>query len=351
MGRYSGYDRLAASLSGQDVLIDSIWPVPPPFRYIIQQLMNVSCYRNQNVTSFYGINNFWAELCARRKSLGSNNIVHIMYGENNLGLYSRPAFKLGTSLVVTAHQPIEWWRENGLDAKKMFATTNALIVLSRAEQKCFREVLDKDCVHYIPHGVDTDFFCPEDKSPVSGDMNGAARRFLFVGQWLRDFDTLFEVIERYRENRTNVEFDLVVPDVSFRDPQLEKRIQSITVHPQVKRHQNLDDASLRELYRKATILFLPLEESTANNAILEAMACGLPIVSSETSGMCDYVNRAFAHICPPKDAGAMSHAADELSNNEELLGIMSIAARKKAVDDYDWRVIGQSVQDVYLSQP
>jgi glycosyltransferase involved in cell wall biosynthesis len=350
MGGHSGYDLLCPALEESGVSVCSVWrQTSLPSSSFMRGIVDYAWAKLPNKSSFYRQLNLWTELCALKKTVLSSGSVHILYGENNLGLFALPLIKGTSKLVVTAHQPFSWWLEQGLDVKRKFACVDALIVLSRSEKEHFENLLGKKKVYYVPHGVDTEFFCPDVKGAAELKRNRPVKRYLFVGQWLRSFETLFSVIEMSADKKSNVEFDLVVPDLSFRDSKLEEGIRRVSGLPQVTRHQCLDDRSLRELYRKATLLLMPLEESTANNAILEAMASGLPIVTSATNGIMDYVDRSFARICPLGDASAMNDALDQMSSDDGLLKKMSMSARKKAVEKFAWRTVADSVLNVYRS--
>lgn len=349
MGGHSGYDLLCPALVNSGVSIRSVWrQASLPYGFLGRSVVNYAWARLPNKSSFYGPLNLWTELGVLRKASFSSDIVHILYGENNLGLFSLPLIKGRSKLVVTIHQPFSWWQEQDIDLKKKFAIIDALIVLSRSEKENFAKLLGANKVHYVPHGVDTEFFCPDDQASVQMGVQ-SVKRFLFVGQWLRDFETLFSIIEMNLDKGADVAFDLVVPDVSYRDATLEERLRHISGLPSVVRHQQVNDVALRELYRQATLLLMPLKESTANNAILEAMACGLPIVTTATSGVRDYLDQSCARICPQGDAVALNEMMGQMSGDDDILKEMSLSARKKAVEKYAWHIVGDSVLNVYRS--
>ena len=63
-------------------------------------------------------------------------------------------------------------------------------------------------------------------------------------------------------------------------------------------NQGLTDAQLHALYRKAALLFLPLLDGAANNAILEAMAHGLPIVTTDLPSTRFYTQEKAVFVNP-----------------------------------------------------
>ena len=103
-------------------------------------------------------------------------------------------------------------------------------------------------------------------------------------------------------------------------------------------HGRLDDEALRRLYAKADLLFLPLVDGTANNALLEAMAMGLPVVSTNISGIPELIEpRVNGMLVPQKDAQALAAAIKELLDDAELRKRLSLAGRERVRRDFDAR--------------
>ena len=144
-----------------------------------------------------------------------------------------------------------------------------VVLVSPSQLPFFREHVDEERLSVILHGVDTDFFCPTSRS------NGSDRlRCITVGHWLRDWETFAAVAGAMPD----VQFDVVV-----------NRDLAIQDLPNVQVHRSIDDLELVNLYRAADILFLPLLQSTANNALLEGMASGLAVVATDLEAVRAYV--------------------------------------------------------------
>ena len=96
----------------------------------------------------------------------------------------------------------------------------------------------------------------------------------------------------------------------------------------------MTDEALREAYRDADALLLPLQDATANNAILEAMACGRPVVSTDVGGVAE-MTRDAARLAPPGDARALADAVLALAADPAGAEALGRAARARA-EALDW---------------
>jgi glycosyltransferase involved in cell wall biosynthesis len=269
------------------------------------------------------------------------SIIHVAELETSFGLlgHARARHWLRDARVVaTTHLPPSWWRLFGDPA--VVAHLDALVTVS-SEQRDFFEPYVPGRVSYIPHGIDTDFFSPEPGNrPAFGE-----RRCLCVGELYRDMPMLAEVIERMMRSDAAVRFDLVYPDHGRgRDRQTLMRIAR---QSRVHWHSGLSDEQLRELYRRADLLVLPLVDCTANNAILEAMACGVPILTTDLPGVRDYAQPACAHVTPAHDAVSMADAAQVLLADPARRAAMGAAARRDAETRFAWPVIARQWIELY----
>ena len=96
----------------------------------------------------------------------------------------------------------------------------------------------------------------------------------------------------------------------------------------VELHSSINDKSLLRLYQSAQILLLPLLDCTANNALLEGMACGLPVVTTDLPAIKDYVNDDCSILAPKGDSKALAmplsrylKTRKNLSNSAQVVGL------------------------------
>ena len=110
----------------------------------------------------------------------------------------------------------------------------------------------------------------------------------------------------------------------------------------------LDDIALRRVYQEAMLLFQPLSDCTANNAVLEALACGLPVVATDVGGIRDYLGEDCACLVPPRDPRAMVDAILALRADYAARTRMCRAARKRA-EVFAWPHVVRQMLAVYKS--
>jgi glycosyltransferase involved in cell wall biosynthesis len=108
------------------------------------------------------------------------------------------------------------------------------------------------------------------------------------------------------------------------------------------------DEELRELYQTSTALLMPLLDATANNALLEAMACGLPVVTTDLAGTRDYLDDSCASFVPKSDDQGYVDAAIRLSSEPELRRRMSEASLTRALD-FNWSRVAERLVKLYRS--
>ena len=176
-------------------------------------------------------------------------------------------------------------------------------------------------IHVLPPGLDTSFWTPaelEAPRPVP--------RTLFVGG---DFqrkggDLLLDV---YRQRfRGRIELHLVT------------RRGIIAQEPGVEVHRGLrpNDGSLRRLYRRSDVLVIPTRADCFSMAGLEAMACGLPVITCPVGGVAELLTDGReGFFVPTDDERALGDALEALVSDPARRRRMGAAARKLAIERYD----------------
>ena len=265
------------------------------------------------------------------------DIVHFIDGDIAGWLAAQAARRLFSSeqrpaFVATFHQPPALLADHVSPA--LLRELDGAIVLSSQQREFFAPYFDEARLKQIPHGVDTDFFRPP--SPDIEDFEPTRLRLLLVGHWLRDMETALSALEILRASGLDVELTLVSPSA-----------QAIS-HPSVRILSGLSDEELLREYWRAHLLFLPLIDATANNAILEAMASGLPVVTSDVGGVAAVLGEANAGLVPAGDCAALAAATLALWRSPGARVELALAGRRRA-QSFAWDKIAAQHDEFYQS--
>ena len=283
----------------------------------------------RNGMPWYSLSDFQGELATTGAFVGVNapSVIHYLDGEHSAQFLPRLSMsRRRPRTVVTYHQPPDVLAK--VIRPDVVRRMDRVSVVSNDQAEFVASLTSPDRVVVTPHGIDTDFFTPSPGAPRDRPF-----RCLSVGHNYRDYDVVRETAKQLRH--AGVEFHVVSPRPTGMEDQ-----------PNARCYGRLSDEELRGLYRDCDVLLLPLTKVTANNAVLEAMACGLPVISTELPAMGLYVNPACAILVPTNETRWLAEAIDYLRQDEGVRRRMGGAARARA-EELDWRHIAVMYEAIY----
>ena len=276
---------------------------------------------------WYKLDDLHAEMNAIAAGMtGRFDVIHFLDGEHSgryLPGFLKKAGRARIKTVATFHQPSELAKD--LLHAQSLRWFDHVVLVSPSQLSFFREHVDEDRLSVILHGVDTDFF-----SPISRSDDVDRLRCITVGHWLRDWET-FGAVAR------------AMPDVRF--DVVANRDLAVKDLPNVHVHRSVDDLELLSLYRAAHVLFLPLQQSTANNALLEGMASGLAVVATDLEAVRAYVPDGGGLLLPGR-ADDFIHAIRSLQRDPALRESLRHKARMRA-EALSWRHLAPCYEALY----
>ncbi|MBS1213351.1 MAG: glycosyl transferase group 1 [Proteobacteria bacterium] len=264
----------------------------------------------------------------------TGQVFHYLYGEN-LFRYAGvlPRIRKGNVIVCTYHTPENRFREVVRD-RSFLRNADAIIVVSRIQKQIFADCVPEERIFYVPHGIDTEIFSP---APADDREEERPLRCITVGSHLRDYATLADAARLIEKENPDISLDVVTrPDL----------FGHFAGAKNVNLHSGVCDEAFLSMYRSADVAVLPMLDATANNSLLEAMACGLPVISTDLPAVRDYVDDQCAVLTPKADASGLAEAVLDLSNDRRRLAAMGMSSRTKALE-FDWRQVARQTLAVY----
>jgi glycosyltransferase involved in cell wall biosynthesis len=129
---------------------------------------------------------------------------------------------------------------------------------------------------------------------------------------------------------------------------LERLSESIQVNAEFVGEVAPDEVP--EYLQRGDIFVLPSVrgEGGAPNAMLEAMAAGLPVIVTDTGGMLKAVEtEPIGFMVPPGDIGALRDRLELLCNDEEFRRELGANAREYVRRTHSWDVVCDQLENVY----
>jgi glycosyltransferase involved in cell wall biosynthesis len=320
----SGYSRLSDFMEVQPVYGATGFP------YRVAKFISSFHNQNKGIYNTHSVLKEW-ELFSEMKSKNTlPQVIHYLNAERDIRhIVKNKQYFSNTSFCGTFHKPPEVLKQT-IRNTSYLQGLDGVIAVGINQVDFLKEWLQNENVQFIPHGVDTTFFKPTDK--ISKD-----KIILFVGQHLRDFDTFNKSIEVVIKKFANVRIDVILHKAY---------IKNIIPNAAIRVHSGLNDIELRSMYQEATLLFLPLHDVTACNSILEALSCGLPIITSDVGSNSEYLKGTENILVPRQDTEGCISAISEVLNDEDRRLKIGLSSRAKALE-YDWGNITKEISSFY----
>jgi glycosyltransferase involved in cell wall biosynthesis len=228
--------------------------------------------------------------------------------------------------------------------EKLDASAFAIVVSTYLKEfmvdKCGADARDK--IHVIYGGIDTDIISPYLRElPSNGPF-----QILCVARFeeVKGHAYLVEACRLLQDRGVDFECHLIGDgEVSLRRT-IEKQIARAGLGEKVRLHGSLTYAQVLERLSRADVSVLatvPTSDGKREgipNVLKEAMACGIPVVSSSISGIPELVDHeASGLLVPPRDPSALADALQRLNDNPALRDRMGRAGREKIVREFSLR--------------
>jgi glycosyltransferase involved in cell wall biosynthesis len=198
-------------------------------------------------------------------------------------------------------------------------------------------------VMLAPPGVDTDRFTPGDP-PSAGEYVLSVGRF---GDPRKNVTLLFEAYARLCD-RLDEGPRLVLAGLTPPPDAAWTRAEQLGIRDRIAFHEKVPADTLRALYGDAALYVVSSDEEGLGLTILEAMASGRPVVSTDCGGPATAVVEGKTGLLTPVgDAAALAEAMATVLRHPERADAMGGAGRRRAVDVFSQAATGQRFLDTY----
>ena len=205
-----------------------------------------------------------------------------------------------------------------------------------------------DHITSVPTGIDLKRFQPQPQAEARAKLGLLDRPTLGILATLRDWkghDYLLEAFARLRADFPDWHL-LIIGDGPWR-PRLDERLRHLDLTACVTFAGNQDDVPA---WLNALDLFaLPsFGDEGVPQSIMQAMACGLPVVSTPVGGIPEAVrNEETGLLVPPKDAASLAASLARLMRDDALRLRMGRSGRQRALDHFGIDIMLDRMESVF----
>lgn len=199
-------------------------------------------------------------------------------------------------------------------------------------------------VRYAPPGIDAAIFSPaSSRNPSTGHILCVGRLDDVrknIGLLLEAYDLLPDALrERHR---------LVLAGAGGPSSEFWQRVAELGLGGQVEFVHRPEQSALVALYQQAAAFALPSDEEGLGVVVLEAMACGVPVVCTRSGGPDGIIRDGVdGRLVPLNDARAMAQALSDVLGQVEANMDMGRAARATIERRYSIEAAGVPFLDVW----
>lgn len=287
------------------------------------------------------------------------DVVHIYGYKANL-LVRTLCWCWGPKHIVTGQRSTDQnrrWFHSWLDRLTSRRVT-LYISNSAAAKKLLveREKIPEKKIVVIPNGVDCQRFrppTPEEKAalrswlglPVGATVTVSVANLLPVKGHTYLLKAIASLPSEIKEK-------LVLLLVGYGPLQesLQKEAALLNLHSIVRFLGRQESENVAKILRAADVFILASLWEGLPNAVLEAMATGLPVIATATGGVPELIqNEKEGLLVPPKDPDALAAAVHRLVGDAQLRQTLGGNARARAQDDFSLEGMTARTEKIYLS--
>jgi len=203
-----------------------------------------------------------------------------------------------------------------LTRQAMLQADAVITVSGELRQQIVEQGIPADKVTAIRNGCDTAVFHPGDRGAARDQVgcDRASELIVYAGNLLAS-KGLGELMDAFPElAKSRPQLRLAIVGQGPFGEHLARRAAGM--EGRVILPGRRDAAGIAQWMRAADVFCLPSYSEGCPNVVVEALACGRPVVATNVGGIPELVNQASGLLVPPRDAAALRAALDSALSTE-----------------------------------
>ena len=224
------------------------------------------------------------------------------------------------------------------------AAASAVIAVSHRLKDALYRVSRRDTIVVVPNVVDTSRF-----APPAHARDAAIFRFVCIAMLgpHKNVELLIRAFDRAFAANESVRLDIVGDGRERRS--LETLVSGMKARSRIVFCGSLDSEGVAEALGRSHCCVSPSDVETFGVSLIEALACGLPVIATRSGGPQDIVTPGLGHLVPVGDEVALAQAMRQVHGDRAEWRDRTDALSDYAQQTYGPEAVVSRLEEVYGS--
>ena len=297
-----------------------------------------------------------------KQNLNKYDVIH----DNQSLAYELLFFQKKKPLVTTIHHPIsldlsyQLQSTNDIFLKLLMRRWHSFLVMQKFVAKRLKKIVvpsnssmedikkefhvDKNKMERVMNGIDLNVFYPDSK------IQKIPFRLVTVASAdvpLKGLDYLLNALSDLAEVYSDISLSII--GEQKKGGHTERLIKKLNLEKRVNFFSNLTQEDLRKTYCEAELAIIPSLYEGFGFAAIEAMACGVPLISS-SGGALPEVIKDTGIIISPKNVKEIYNSVDYLLSSPHIAKELAEKGLQRANSKFSWAAIAKKLEKVYYKE-
>ena len=218
-----------------------------------------------------------------------------------------------------------------------------IITITNQTRNMYVKTFDERNISVIPFGVDTEVFKP---APLAEQREEC--EILYAGSLypLKGVHDLIRAVANVRKH--GLKANLTVVGEGQQKEALTALTRVLGIEEHVKFEGFVPYSNMPTYYKRSDIFCFPTLGEPFGKAIIEAMACGKPVIATNSGGPAEIIqDRVDGILVPPSNPEAIAQQITRLIEDKNERRRLGERARETAVNRFSWSKIAEKYHQLY----
>jgi glycosyltransferase involved in cell wall biosynthesis len=218
-----------------------------------------------------------------------------------------------------------------------------LIAITTRVKELYTKIIDEKRISVIPFAVDTDVFKP---SLTSSGNDGL--EILYSGSLypLKGVDYLIRAMANV--NKHGLKARLTIVGEGQQKEDLMALTRKLGISRSVMFEGVVPYADMPKYYKQCDVFCFPTLGEPFGEAVIEAMACGKPVIATNVGGPSEIIqDKVDGILVPPSNPEAIAQQIIRLIDDRNEAHMLGERARETAVNRFSWSTVAEKYHQLY----